>query len=154
MDLKKMGRFIASCRKNKKLTQEQLADKLNITSKAVSKWETGKCLPNASIMIDLSNILDITVTELLSGEKLEKDKMIDKADKNIVALAKTKEATIKATKYSYVFIIFALLLLITYNLFKYGINAVINKPEFFIFLLTGIIFWFTYLIIIKKMNNI
>lgn len=44
MDLKKIGRFIASCRKNKKLTQEQLADKLNITSKAVSKWETGGSL--------------------------------------------------------------------------------------------------------------
>ena len=73
MNQDKIGKFIASCRKNQKLTQEQLAEKLCITSKAVSKWETGKGLPDASIMKDLCDILKITVNELLSGELINKE---------------------------------------------------------------------------------
>ena len=65
------GKFIASCRKEKGLTQAQLAEKLNITDRAVSKWETGKCMPDSSIMLELCNILDVTVNELLSGERIE-----------------------------------------------------------------------------------
>ena len=65
------GKFIASYRKEKGLTQAQLAEKLNITDRAVSKWETGKCMPDSSIMLELCNILDVTVNELLSGEKIE-----------------------------------------------------------------------------------
>ena len=61
MDLEKIGRFIAECRKEKGITQAQLAEKINITDKAVSKWETGKGLPDVSIMIELCNILGINV---------------------------------------------------------------------------------------------
>lgn len=91
---KKIGRFIAERRKEKKLTQEQLSEKLNITSKAVCKWETGRNLPDASLMLDLSHILDITVNELLSGERVTKEKMLDKADENLIKLSQTKEASI------------------------------------------------------------
>ena len=73
MNQEKIGKFIASCRKKQKLTQEQLAEKLGITYKAVSKWETGKGLPDASIMKDLCCILKITVNELLSGELINKE---------------------------------------------------------------------------------
>ena len=66
-----IGKFIADCRKEKGLTQAQLAEKLNITDKAVSKWETGKSMPDSSIMLELSNILGVTVNELLSGERIE-----------------------------------------------------------------------------------
>ena len=59
MDLIKIGKFIADCRKEKKLTQEQLAEKLYITDRAVSKWERGLSLPDADKMLDLCNILDI-----------------------------------------------------------------------------------------------
>ncbi|MBR4943336.1 MAG: helix-turn-helix transcriptional regulator [Clostridia bacterium] len=65
----RIGKFIAECRKNKNLTQMQLAEKLNVTDKAVSKWERGISLPDTSIMLDLCKILDISVNELLSGEK-------------------------------------------------------------------------------------
>ena len=58
------GKFIAGCRKEKGLTQAQLAEKLNITDRAVSKWETGKCMPDSSIMLELCNILGVTVNEL------------------------------------------------------------------------------------------
>ena len=67
----KIGRFIAECRKKENLTQMQLAEKLNITDKAVSKWERGIAMPDASLMLDLCSILGISVNELLSGEKID-----------------------------------------------------------------------------------
>jgi len=65
-----IGKFISTCRKEKGLTQTQLAEKLNITNRAVSKWETGKSVPDAAIMLDLCEILDVSVNELLSGERI------------------------------------------------------------------------------------
>ena len=73
MDIDKIGKFISERRKSKKLTQEQLAEKLNISDRAISKWERGICLPDASIMIKLCKILDINVNELLSGELIDKN---------------------------------------------------------------------------------
>jgi len=91
MDLKRIGKFIASCRKKQKLTQEQLAEKLNITYKAVSKWETGKGLPDASIMKDLCNILKITVNELLSGEFIDKNNYDKNVEKRLLEMIKQKQ---------------------------------------------------------------
>ena len=71
MDQIKIGKFIAACRKKNQLTQLQLAEKLGITDKAISKWERGITMPDTSIMLELCNILKISVNELLSGEKLE-----------------------------------------------------------------------------------
>ena len=70
MDQAKIGRFIAECRKKSNLTQMQLAEKLSITDRAVSKWETGKTMPDTSIMLELCDILCISVNELLSGENI------------------------------------------------------------------------------------
>lgn len=69
MDQQKIGALIAKKRKEKKLTQEQLAEKLGITNKAVSKWENGKCMPDVSIIQLLCELLGITVNELLNGEE-------------------------------------------------------------------------------------
>lgn len=69
MNQKEIGKFIAKCRKEKNLTQAQLAEKLGITDRAVSKWETGNSMPDSSIMLELCGILGITVNELLSGRK-------------------------------------------------------------------------------------
>ena len=66
----KIGRFIAECRKEANLTQMQLAEKLGITDKAISKWERGMAMPDTSIMLELCDILCISVNELLSGEKI------------------------------------------------------------------------------------
>ena len=68
-----IGKFIAKCRKEKELTQAQLAERLGITDRAVSKWETGKSMPDASVMLELCEILGITVNELLSGEKVDEN---------------------------------------------------------------------------------
>ena len=91
MDLIKIGRFIADCRKEKKITQEQLAEKLNITDRAVSKWERGLSLPDADKMLDLCNILDINVNELLNGEKINMKDYEKKTDELLVELTKQEE---------------------------------------------------------------
>ena len=90
-----IGRFIAACRKDKESTQAQLAEKLNITDRAVSKWETGKSMPDASIMLDLCSILGITVNELLSGERIKTEDYSKKVDENLVELKRKDENNIK-----------------------------------------------------------
>ena len=85
------GKFIASCRKEKGLTQAQLAEKLNITDRAVSKWETGKSMPDSSIMLELCKILDVSVNELLSGERIEMDNYDEKASENLIELKRKDE---------------------------------------------------------------
>ncbi len=85
MNQTEIGKFIAKCRKEKKLTQAQLAERLNITDRAVSKWETGKSMPDSSIMLELCEILGITVNELLSGEEIDMESFEEKADENNMA---------------------------------------------------------------------
>ena len=91
MDLIKIGKFIADCRKEKKITQEQLAEKLYITDRAVSKWERGLSLPDADKMLDLCNMLDINVNELLNGEKIDMKNYEKKTEELLVELAKQDE---------------------------------------------------------------
>lgn len=91
MDLIKIGNFIAERRKAVNLTQMQLAEKLNITDRAVSKWETGRALPDSSIMLELCSILKITVNELLSGEVLNMDNYNKQLENNLIEMAKQKE---------------------------------------------------------------
>lgn len=73
MNQVEIGKFIAQCRKDQKMTQAQLAEMLDITDRAVSKWETGKSMPDSSIMLKLCDILGITVTELLNGKRMDKE---------------------------------------------------------------------------------
>ena len=91
MDLVKIGKFIANLRKEKNLTQEELAEKLFITDRAVSKWERGISLPDADKMLDLCNIFGINVNELLIGEKINMKDYNDKTDKLLVELARQEE---------------------------------------------------------------
>ena len=91
MNQVKIGRFIAQCRKNKNLTQAQLAEKLNITDRAISKWETGKGMPDSSIMLELCNELGISVNELLSGEMIEMNNYEKLAEENLLELKRLEE---------------------------------------------------------------
>ncbi len=88
MDQIKIGKFIAACRKEQGLTQLQLADRLGITDKAVSKWERGIAMPDTSIMLDLCEILEINVNELLSGEKISMENKNQKNEELMLDLAK------------------------------------------------------------------
>ena len=87
----KIGRFIAECRKKANLTQMQLAEKLGITDKAVSKWERGVAMPDTSIMLELCDILNINVNELLSGEKIDMENTDQKNEQLVLDMAKELE---------------------------------------------------------------
>ena len=91
MDQIKIGKFIAECRKKENLTQMQLAEKLNITDRAVSKWETGKAMPDSSIMLELCDALKITVNDLLSGEVVTMDNYNKELENNLLDMIKQKE---------------------------------------------------------------
>ena len=90
MNQVKIGKFIAERRKAKNFTQMQLAEKLNITDRAVSKWERGKSMPDAAIMLDLCALLDIGVNELLMGEIIMENKN-EKTEQLLLDMAKQKE---------------------------------------------------------------
>ncbi|MBE6137142.1 MAG: helix-turn-helix domain-containing protein [Erysipelotrichaceae bacterium] len=97
MDQLKIGKFIAECRKQKQLTQLQLADKLSITDKAISKWERGIAMPDTSIMLELCDILCISVNELLNGEMINMENSNEKNEQLLLDMAKeleTKNKTI------------------------------------------------------------
>ena len=91
MDQVKIGKFIADCRKKTNLTQMQLAEKLNITDRAISKWETGKSLPDSSIMLELCNILGISVNDLLCGEIVTMANYNKELENNLLEIIKQKE---------------------------------------------------------------
>ena len=91
MDQIKIGKFISECRKKNNLTQMQLAEMLNITDRAVSKWENGKAMPDSSIMLDLCKELKISVNELLSGEMIDMNNYNEIAEKNLLEMAKKEE---------------------------------------------------------------
>ena len=95
MNQEKIGKFIASCRKETGMTQAVLAEKLNITDRAVSKWENGKSMPDASLMLELCNLLEINVNELLSGERLDMDNYKEMAEENLLKLQKAEELSNK-----------------------------------------------------------
>ena len=96
MDQIKIGKFIAECRRKQGLTQMQLAEKLGITDRAVSKWENGRSMPDSSIMLDLCMVLKITVTDLLNGEVVTMDNYKEKYEKNILDMVKQKEEADKS----------------------------------------------------------
>ncbi len=91
MDQVKIGSFIAERRKSVGLTQMQLAEKLSITDRAVSKWENGRAMPDSSIMLGLCDILGISVNELLSGEKISVENSNQKNEQLLLDIAKEVE---------------------------------------------------------------
>ena len=95
MDQIKIGRLIAESRKEKKLTQNELAIMLGVTDKSVSKWENGKCLPDVSLYKDLCEILDITLNEFFSGEKIDEKNFKKVADENLLTALENSAFTLK-----------------------------------------------------------
>ena len=84
MNQEKIGSFIAKCRKDKKMTQSELAEKLGVTDKSIGNWENGRNMPDLSLFKPLCDELGITINDLLSGEKISKDKYQEKFEENIV----------------------------------------------------------------------
>ncbi|MDO4492160.1 MAG: helix-turn-helix transcriptional regulator [Lachnospiraceae bacterium] len=98
MDLIKIGRYIAEKRKSLGMTQKQLAEKLNMSDKSVSKWERGVCLPDVSLYAELCEILGISINEFLAGEDLEKERQLQQAEENILEITKDSQKKQKQLK--------------------------------------------------------
>lgn len=108
MNTYEFGKFLCQLRKEKGLTQLQLAEKLNVTDKAISRWETGKNYPDIEIFESLSNILDVSVSELLEGKRIEKEKLLTVSEEQIVNQIKKNKKSGKSYK-----IIICIILVIT-----------------------------------------
>ncbi len=91
MDQIKIGKFIASCRKEQGMTQAALAERLGISDRAVSKWETGKSMPDSGIMLELCALLAINVNELLSGERVMAESYDKRAEENLLEMKREVE---------------------------------------------------------------
>ena len=91
MDQVKIGKFIKQKRKEKKITQSELAEKLNVTDRAISKWENGICMPDSGIITELCKILNITINDLFSGEVVDMKDSEKKLEKNLLEIIKLKE---------------------------------------------------------------
>ena len=122
MDQIKIGKFIQEKRKDKNLTQSELAEKLNITDRAISKWENGNCLPDAGTMPELCKILSISINDLFSGEVVDMKENEKKLEENLLEMARIKEQRDKELLTLEIFIgiiisiimfVFLLLLLLT-----------------------------------------
>lgn len=98
MDLIKIGKYIAEKRKALGLTQKQLAEKLNMSDKSVSKWERGICLPDVSIYMELCSILRISINEFLAGKDIDAENVIEKSDSNLIQITKESKKKQKNLK--------------------------------------------------------
>ena len=141
MDQVKIGRFIADCRKKAGCTQTQLAEKLGITDRAISKWETGKSLPDSSIMLELCGMLDITVNDLLSGEVVTMNNYNKELENNLLEMIKQKEQADKRLLSAEVFIgitatvvLFALIFLSAFVQMPNGLRISLIVSGFVLFL--------------------
>jgi len=116
MNQNRIGKFIANQRKTKNLTQEQLAEKLGITKNAVSKWERGICLMDMSLLKPLSEILDVSINEILAGEKIKKEDILSKSEENIINLTELIE--LRTMKYGIIGMCLFFIILVLISMFK------------------------------------
>lgn len=115
MNQDKIGKFILECRKAKKLTQSELAEKLGVTDKSISNWENGRNMPDLSLFKPLCEILDITINDLISGEKVTKDKYQAKLEENIISTIDytNKKMSEKNNFIGIILIVFGIMIAIT-----------------------------------------
>ncbi|MBQ8627701.1 MAG: helix-turn-helix domain-containing protein [Agathobacter sp.] len=112
MNQVKIGKFIAEMRKQQNLTQRQLAEQVGVSDKTVSKWETGRSMPDNGVLMDVCMILHISVNELLSGEKFPEENYVDKAEENMIELVKESEMHRKKGNWSIVGTVIGLVMLV------------------------------------------
>ncbi len=136
MDQYKIGKFIAERRKEQHMTQKELADRLGITDRAVSKWENGRCMPDLSLLQPLSKALGIRVNDLLSGEIIADEHFREKSEQNLVDMAELNH--LKSIKTGMYGMLAVLLILLIYCWVKgsgtYGFGAMLFAFVAFSFL--------------------
>ncbi len=138
MDQIKIGKFISSKRKEKNITQSELAERLNITNRAISKWENGICLPDANNMPDLCKILDITINDLFSGEVVDMKDNEKKLEENLLEMTRIKEQRDKELLILEIFIGVIVSIVMLACIF---ITSLVSMPDWFriILIIIGII---------------
>ena len=144
MDKVKIGQFIANCRKDKKLTQEQLAEKLNVSKNAVSKWERGICLMDMSLLKPLSEILGVSVNDILSGEKIPEDRIKEKSEENLIKLSEFNHY--KSVTIGTIFILVTITIIIVYSLIR---NIECSGYTTLLFGFSAVVYFYKY----KQNNN-
>lgn len=123
-----VGKFIALQRKKCSFTQKELAEKLNVTDKAVSKWETGKCYPDIEIIEKLSKIFDVGVNEILSGKNIEPHEQIVEAEKNVIDIMKTSKKN--QSKWKIIALILSIItVIITAFFILFNVNTGIKEHQ-------------------------
>jgi len=95
MDLIGIGKFIAELRKEQKLTQEQLGEKIGVTNKTISRWENGNYLPPADVLLAMSRFFDVSINEILSGKRLSAEEYIEAAEANLTQTLKSGSFSLK-----------------------------------------------------------
>lgn len=116
----KIGKFIASCRKEQGMTQANLAEKLGITDRAVSKWENGKSMPDSGIMLELCELLEINVNELLSGEKIDMNNYEEKTEENLRQVLNRVEKILNENRVLKLAIAILLIIIAMFVAFEFG----------------------------------
>ena len=122
MNQEKIGLFIAELRKEKSMTQNDLANKLGVTDRAISKWENGRGLPDISLLSPICEILGVSINELLSGERLNEEDLMQKFDENIISTIDYTAKKIKKTRKTFLIVLLAILLLISTIITMFGID--------------------------------
>lgn len=123
MNLRKIGQYIASKRREQGLTQVELAEKLGMSNKSVSKWERGVCLPDVSIYTELCDILGISLNEFIAGEDLAEDRIIEKSEENIVDV--TKNELLKRKKLKQIILALSLIVVVALGSLGYYLYPVL-----------------------------
>lgn len=149
MDTLKIGEFIKSQRTKLGMTQKELADKIGCTDKAISRWETGKGMPDVSFLIPLSNELNVTLNELLSGERIipeelivsqEVSEIIEKGDEVMMSVMKESQKTVKRhKKISIILLILFILQMMVFFVFPIFLSSTQDPIEFMV-ILSAVIF--------------
>ena len=122
MNQEKIGLFIAELRKEKNMTQNDLANKLGVTDRAISKWENGRGLPDISLLAPLCSLLGVSINELLSGERLNEENIVQKFEENIISTIDYTDKKIKKTKKAFLIVLSSILLLIVLFVTMFGID--------------------------------
>lgn len=133
MTSKDCGKFISDLRKGKNLTQKQLAEVLNVSDKAISRWETGKGFPDVNSLLSLSEFFEVSVNELLAGKRIKEENISEIAEKNIIQAIETKENAVKKKKLQMAIciIIFSVLLIPpAIPAFIYLADAIVSNISF------------------------
>ena len=134
MDNRLTGSFISQRRKELELNQKQLAEKLNVTDKDVSKWETGRSAPDISMLEPLAEALDVSVVEILKGEKIEQERLVPASDEVIVKTMKKGKRKLKFAVAVILLVmvpvvLFALLMALSYPEYDFLTSVPLNDEE-------------------------